>query len=253
MILMPDAPATSLAHPNFSRNHLPLDHRYRYTLLNKTHVDAVIEVFVRAFCRSEPMTKYLHMDEEKFHVFARAVTEKACHDQLSIVCLDGSNVVACALVEDLMNPGDIPEFDPTFVYIMTLLDNLGSAYFADKTFARGHIAHLLITAVADEYRRQGCSIQVNFHAMDLAAARGFSFMYSELTNAFNQNGILHHLKTPKRCVGQIIYRDYLYRNERPFSQLAGGAASYLWAIRDNPILVYEQDNRIKQEVLSGAT
>ncbi len=253
MIKLPDAPADVIAHPNFFRNQLPLDHRYRYTLLTEAHIESVIDVFVRAFCRSEPMTKYLHMDEKKFQVFARAVTEKACRDQLSIVCLDGTKVVACALVEDLFQPGEIPEFDPTFVYIMSLLDSLGSTYFADKIFATGQIAHLLITAVADDYRRQGLSIQVNFRAMDLAAARGFGFMYSELTNAFNQKGIIHHLKSPKRCIGQIVYRDYRYQNECPFSQLDGAAASYLWAIKENAKLVYREKNTLKEEILSDVT
>src|SRR5436190_16185784 len=139
-------------HENFFRNHVPLDPSHRYTLLKAEHVDQVVTMFTQAFCCSEPMTHYLHMDETLYQVFARAVTEKAVEDELSVVVMEGNKVIACAIVEDITEPGPIPDFDPKFKYILGLLEKLGADFFVDKEFPKKHIAHLFITAVHEDYR-----------------------------------------------------------------------------------------------------
>lgn len=232
-------------HPNFVKNHIQLDTRYHYELLTPYYVDQVVDVFTYAFCRSEPMTQYLQMDEQKYKIFARAVSEKACEDRLSIVALDGDKVIACALNEDLAAPGPIPDFDPKFEYILALLEKLGVGFFSGKTFSPGHVAHLFITAVDENYRRQGLSTQVNFLAMDLAAQNDFEFVYCELTHPFNENGIIHHLKNPKRLIGSCTYQDFLYKGIYPFANLTGEAHSYLWAIKEDAKLVYKEKETLK--------
>lgn len=236
-------------HKNFSRNGLMQNRQYTYAILASKHVDQVVDVFTKAFCRSEPMTHYLHMNEDTYKIFARAITEKAVADQLSVVALDGNKVIACALVEDIADPGFIPDFDPKFEYILNLLEGLGKDFFLEKKFNTGHIAHLFITAVAEDYRKRGLSTQVNFLAMDLVASKGFDFVYCEFTHPFNEKGVLHHLKNQKRLIGSTIYQDFVTKNTKPFVNLDGGANAYLWEVKENSTLRYIKDNKLIQEKL----
>lgn len=216
----------------FYLQHIPLEspYHYRYEILTPKYIDQVIEVFTTAFCRSEPMTAYLQMDENQYRVFARAVTEKASDDKLSVIALDGEQVVACALTEDLADPGALPDFDPKFAYILALLEALGKNYFSDKMIPKNKIAHLFITAVHERYRHRGLSRQVNFRAMDVAAQRGFDFIYCEFTHYFNMRGTINHLENPKKLIGSRVYKEFLHDGMKPFAQLEGSADAYLWAL-----------------------
>jgi hypothetical protein len=218
------------------------DTQYRYELMTEQHVDQVVDVFTHAFCHSEPMTHYLNMDEEKFKIFARSVAEKAAHDQLSFVTLDNERVIAFALVEDIAAPGAIPDFDPKFKYIIGLLEQLGENFFAHKKFPCRKIAHLFITAVDEQYRHRSLSKQVNFRVMQLAAQKGFDFVYCEFTHYYNEKGIVPYLKLPIKLIGSATYADFVYQGMKPFEYLNGGANAYLWAVRANAILSYEQNH-----------
>lgn len=237
-----DISRADISHSNMSKNNISFDIHFTYEILQTKHIDQVVEVFTKAFCRSEPMTAYLEMDENKYKIFARAVAEQAYKDKLSVVALDDDKVVAIALTEDLAAPGPLPDFDPKFENILSLLEHLGKNFFANKVFKRGHIAHLFITAVDDDYRNLGLSKQVNFRAMDLAAQLGFDFIYCELTNFFNEKGLIPHLKNKKRLVGSIEYHKFYHKNEKPFENLIGGANSFLWEIRPDADLKYMQGN-----------
>lgn len=231
-------------HSNLVKNQISLDKRFHYEILSPIYIDQVVDVFTHAFCRSEPMTHYLRMDEDKYKIFARTVSEKACEDKLSIVALDGAKVIACALVEDLAVPGPIPDFDPKFEYILSFLEKLGKHFFSGKIFFSNHIAHLFITAVDENYRHRGLSTQVNFRAMDLAAEHNFEFVYCELTHPFNESGIIHHLKNPKRLIGSCNYHEFVHKGIRPFANLSGEAHSYLWSIMESVKLVYKEKGEI---------
>jgi hypothetical protein len=224
------------------------DARFRYEVLQQKHVPQVTEIFTRAFCDDEPMTHHLNMQYDTYTEFARAVASQSAEDGFSIVALDGHRVVACGLSEDLADVKPIPiDFDPNFKYILHLLDSLGAAFFPGKVFPKKHIAHLFITAVDKDYRHLGLSTQINFRAMDLAASLGFEFMYCELTNYFNEKGIMHHLKNTKKLIGSQMYDDFTTENVRPFAGLAGGANSYLWEIVHHPLLTYST-NDITQQI-----
>lgn len=213
-----------MKHPNLSKV-------AQYELLKPEHVSSTIDMFMRAFCLSEPMTKYVDMQFEEFRPFATMVTEKAARDGLSTVVLDGNKVIACTLVEDIANPLDIKceltkKFDPIF----NLLDNLSAGYFAGKIFSPHLIAHLFITAVHEDYRGMRLSEIVNFGAMEVARRAGFHFMFSELTNYINENGLVKYLEFEKKLLGVTVYRDFQFDGRKPFSMLAGEAHSYLWEL-----------------------
>lgn len=229
---------------NFIRNQVPINNAFDYDILQPKHVDEVIDVFTHTFCGAEPMTHYLNMQYDTYRDFARVVTESAVKDGFSVVALHKGRVVACALNEDLADPRPIPtDFDPNFKYILALLDKLGEKFFPGKQFFKNEIAHLFITAVAKEYRQLGLSVQVNFHAMDVAAHRGFKQMYSELTNYINENGIMHHMKNKKRLIGSCTYDEFRMDGVKPFANLSGCAHAYLWEISGDPMLRYMENDK----------
>lgn len=234
----------------FTRNALPQDTRYRYEIAQRKHKKGIIKIFTKAFCEAEPMTSYLRIDPKKFKTFSKEVTENAIRDQMSIVALDKDKVIACALLEDFADMHETPtNFDPRFKYIVKLLESLGSHFFKDKKFEKNTIGHLFITAVEKEYRRQGLSTQVNFHAMDLAARRGFKFIYSELTNFYNEMGVFNHMKqNHRRLIGACDYKDFEVDGFKPFPHLKGYAHGYLWEVHEGAKLTYTVNNQVMQEI-----
>jgi hypothetical protein len=235
----------------FTRNHLQPDTHFRYEIAQRKHKKGIIKIFTKAFCENEPMTQYLHIDPKKFKAFSKQVTENAIRDHLSIVALDKDKVVACALIEDFADMHEAPtDFDPKFKYITSLLETLGGNFFKDKKFEKNTIAHLAITAVDKDYRRKGLSTQVNFHAMDLAVKRGFRFMYSELTNFYNEMGVFNHMKeNHRRLIGACDYKDFEIDGIKPFSDLKGYAHGYLWELTEGAVLQYCVDNKIISETI----
>lgn len=221
----------NLSHnSNFIINQVPFNQTYQYEVLSEAYLDQVTQLFTHAFCTDEPMTHYLQMDEKKYQKFAYAVAKQACEDQLSIIALDKKKVIAIALLEDAALPGKIEDFDPKFIYILSLLERLGENFFLNQKIAPKQIAHLFITAVDKHYRQQGLATQVNFRAMDLAAQHQFAFAYSEFTNYYNEKSIIPHIKNYKQLIGSCIYREFTYQNTQPFAHLEGGANAYLWEI-----------------------
>lgn len=235
---------------NFARNGIPIDHRYQYVIPENKHIPLIAQMFTKSFCTSEPMTQYLAMDQKKYLQFATNVAENAVADGLSIIALDQDKVVACALVEDFAAMHEInSQFDPNFRYILALLEQLGEDFFKDKQFQKNYIAHLFITAVDEKYRRQGLSTQINFRAMNLVASKGFEFVYCELTNIYNEYGIVHHLKNQPRLIGACTYQDFHVDDLQPFKNLPGGARSYLWEINQATHLNYIlHGNKISEKI-----
>lgn len=206
----------------------------RSELLQAHHVKQVVKMFTKAFCNSEPMTKYVGMEYDAFTPFAEMVTIKAVTDGLSSVVLEDDRVVACALVEDVTNPLNIvtpltSKFDPIF----NLLEKLSSDFIGNKKFSSGQLAHLFITAVDEDFRGKRLSEVVNFGAMEIARQKQFSMMFSELTNYLNEEGIMHHLMADKLLIGSIVYKEFVFNNANPFANLDGAAHSFIWSLDPN--------------------
>lgn len=213
--------------------------------LTVDYADRVVAMFTLSFCDSEPMTRYIKMEYDAFRVFAEAVVNKAVKDELSTIVLHDNHVVACALVEDITNPLIMPQpITPKFDPIFTLLEKLSVEFFKDKVILPNQIAHLFITAVDGNYRGHKLSRLVNTAAMELALAKNYKFMCSEMTNILNEKGTINHLNTNILLMGSIIYSDFVFANQKPFAQLEGGANAYLWELAADMQLEYKQNNQL---------
>lgn len=197
------------------------------------HYEQVMDVFIHAFCDSEPMTKYINMQYAEFYPFAEAVTQKAVIDGFSSVIIEkrSGRVVALSLVEDITDPAklDMP-LTPKFGPILSLLEQLSSEYFKHNLPSKNQIAHLFISAVDESYRGLGLSTQANFFAMQLAKKKNFTLMVSELTNYINEKGIIPYLKEYKERIGAIKYSEFKFEHTKPFNTLAGEAHAFIWDI-----------------------
>ncbi len=191
------------------------------------------------------MGKYLKLDYKSFAPVAEAVVEKAARDELSIIALDGDQVVACALVEDCVKHQAIDfTIDSKFQPILALLADLEKEFFTNKKFPANLIAHLCLTAVDPDHRGMGLSKKVNFAAMELAYDHNFQFMYSSMTNYLNEKGTLKYLEHEKLLIGRIPYHEYIYNDKKPFRNLAGMANAYIWELCEGAKLRFKQADDI---------
>ncbi len=219
------------------------DMSFRPDILKQEHVTEVIKIFTQSFCDHEPMTHHLGIDYGQFTPFAKQVIEKAVHDQLSIVILDGKKVVAFAIVDDVADAINIStDLDSKFKPIFGLLQNLSGLFLEGKSFEKRHLSHLFITAVDPKYQGRGLSKIVNAEAMKLAVAKGFDFMCCEFTNDRNEQGTVKNLCFNKSLLNSCKYSDFNYENDKPFEKLEGVAHAYLWELKPGCTLSYPSKN-----------
>ena len=212
---------------------------YQYIVMQQEHSAQAIEVITQSFCEHEPMTKYLGISSREFKPFAHLIVNKAIQDGLSIVALEGNKVAACTIVEDIANPLNITiDIDPRFKIIFSLLENLGNDFFLEKNIETGHLSHLFITAVAENYHGKGLSSKVNFESIKLASQKGFDFMCCEFTHEYNERGTIKNLKNSRLLIRSCRYKDYVYEGQKPFADLEGGASAYIWELRQGAKLRY---------------
>jgi hypothetical protein len=226
------------------------DTAYQYQILDKSKRLDVINMMTQSFCDHEPMTKYINVTYDEFTPFAETIVDKAIADKLSIVALKDNLVVACTVVEDLVDPAplDLNVLTPKFKFIFNLLETISSPFFADKQLNKNQVAHLFITAVHPQFYGKGLSRQVNFQSMKIANNRNYPFMLSELTNWYNEKGLIKYLEHPKRLLGTSVYNDYSLEGVYPFRGLAGSANSYLWALRKDAAI--ECDGKEGRQIIT---
>lgn len=204
-----------------------------YQPLEANYAESTIEMFTHAFCDSEPMTHYVDMQYEEFAPFARHCVFKAVKDGLSSIVVENNKVIACCLVEDILEPPVFPPLTPKFDPIFNLLENLTTTYFTEHTFQKNQVAHLAITAVHNHHRGRGLSSIVNLGAADVARAKNFLFMTSDLTNHLNEEGLIKYIDNSKKLIKRIRYSEFIFNGNRPFEHLDGSGNSWIWALQNN--------------------
>lgn len=223
--------------------------QYDIEKLHAKHIDQVISLVTNAFCDSEPMAQYLKLEYKEFSPFAECIIEKAVHEEMSVVVLEGDQVIACAIAEDITkkHPLDF-NLSSKFKPIHAFLETLTKQFFESKNFNSNLLAHLFITAVEPNYRGLGLSKKANFAAMQLAYDNNFQFMYSELTNYLNEKGTIKYLQHNKLLIGSMAYHKFEFEGKHPFKNLPGVANAYLWELCDEALLHFEE-NGVEKKVL----
>ncbi len=200
--------------------------------LTKDYMDSALQLFVKSFCDSEPITKHLKMTYKDYEPFAKDVLEKATREGMSVVAIDRKNeVIACAIAEDIVNPF-VPNMTsyPKMKPIFALLNELDKPFMTGKQFVKGKIAHVWIAVVSQDYRGKGLSTAIDMACGELAVRKGFDFAYAEFTNDVSEK-ITHHYDVYKLC-HSIKYEDFALENrEIPFKGVKGGAAAYIIGLR----------------------
>jgi hypothetical protein len=200
--------------------------------LHEEHTKSVIDLFIKSFCDSEPLTKELHISYQEYEPFAKEVIQKAIKEDMSKVAIDKHNrVIACAIAEDLADPfiphiAHYPKLSPVFA----LLSELSRPFLYGKKFVRGKVAHVWIAAVDSTYRGVGLSTETAIACVEAAARKGFDFAYAEFTNELSEK-VTSQFKIIQLC-NKVRYNDFKWNNgDRPFKNVSGAAASYVATIR----------------------
>lgn len=204
---------------------------YIITILQAEHIPSTVELFVKTFCDSEPITRHLGMSYREYQPFAMEVVRKAAQEGLSYVAIDKNNkVIACSIGEDLSHPfKPQPSHYPKLKPILALLEELDKPFISGREFKKGKIIHVWIAAVDSTYRGQGLSTIINMACIEGAARRGYEFAYAEFTNDISEN-VTHHFKMLELC-NKISYDEFQYDNDFPFKGVEGGTNAYVASIK----------------------
>jgi histidine decarboxylase len=211
-----------------------IDTKVDYTIrtLNEEYAKSATEVFIKSFCDSEPITKYLHINYKDYEPFAQEVIKKAVKDGLSKIAIDRHNrVIACAIAEDLADPF-IPHLAhyPKLKPIVALIDELSGSFLTGKKFMKGKILHIWIAAVDQAYRGLGLSTEIDMACIEAAAQKGYNFAYAEFTNELSEK-VTSQFKVLKLC-NRIPYNTFIMEDgTMPFQGVEGAAANYVATIR----------------------
>lgn len=199
--------------------------------LQQEHFQSTVDLFVRAFCDSEPLTKYLNVYYQDYEPFAKEVVLKAIKEGTSKVAVNKDHkVVAFNITEDLADPF-IPHFAhyPKIKPIFALLHQLSKPFTDGKKFLRGKIIHVWLAAVDERYRGQGLSTKIDMASIELAAKKGFDFAYAEFTNDLSEK-VTEQFKTLD-LINTINFEDFTFEGNKPFKGLPGKATAYTATIR----------------------
>lgn len=205
---------------------------YAIHTLKEEHVKSAIDLMIRAFCDSEPITKHLHISHQDYELFAKEVIQKAVKEDMSKVAVDShGKVIACTIAEDLADPfiphvAHYPKLKP----IIDLLDELSRSFRKDKKFIKGKIAHVWVAAVDPAYRGLGLSTEIDVACVEAAARKGYDFAYAEFTNELSEK-VTSQFKVLQVC-SKIKYDSFKEKDgTTPFKGLEGTCVSYLATIR----------------------
>jgi hypothetical protein len=204
---------------------------YTVQTLKQEHAKHVIDLFVKSFCNSEPITRHLHIDKEEYRPFATEVVNKAIADGLSTVALNDKNkVIAFIIVEDIADPF-IPQLShyPRLTPIFELITELSKPFVKGKKFTKGKIAHFWLAGVEKTYMGHGMFTDLDNTTIRMAAEKGFNFAYAEFTNAVSEK-VTRQFKIIELW-NRVVYDDFALANgQKPFEGVKGGAAAYCAAI-----------------------
>ena len=150
-----------------------------YTLqtLNEEYAKSAAEVFIKSFCDSEPITKYLHINYKDYEPFANEVIQKAVKEGLSKIAVDRHNrVIACAIAEDLADPFiPHPSHYPKLKPVFSIIEDLSKPFLYGKKFVKGKVIHLWIAVVDQAYRGLGLSTEIDMNCIEAAARKALIF------------------------------------------------------------------------------
>lgn len=205
---------------------------YTIVTMQDEHAKSAIDLFVKAFCDSEPITKHLNIHYQDYYPFAKEVIQKAIKEGMSKVAVDKQNrVIAFNISEDLADPfiphlAHYPKLKPVF----SLLEELSKPFLKGKKFLKGKVVHVWLAAVDNAYRGLGLSTEVDMAAVEMAARKGFDYAYAEFTNEISEN-VTHQFKV-LQLFNRIYYDQFVDSdNTRPFEGVKGASTSYVATIR----------------------
>jgi histidine decarboxylase len=204
---------------------------YKIQLLTQEYMQSTAELFIKAFCDSEPITRHLAMQYHEYEPFVYQVLKKAVKDKMSMIAVSPDNhVIACSIAEDitdLFKPE--PHLYPKMKPIIALLEQLSGRFLANKVFVKGKVAHVWIAMVDPAYRGLNLSTAIDMACGKWCLEKGYEYVYAEFTNEVSEKITRHFAFS--QILNYVDYEDFTWGGTQPFLGVPGGAASYIVGIK----------------------
>ncbi len=199
--------------------------------LTEKHLKPAVDLFVKSFCDSEPITKHLGMTHAEYIPFATGVTQKAIKDGLGKVVLNENNQVIGLIIGEDLADTFVPNFSlyPKMKPIYGLLEELSNPFINGKKFKKNKVLHTWIAAIDEKYRSHGIYIELGMSHVESAIRKGFNFIYSDFTNPKSE-AIVRQFKILRLC-NKLKISDYTFQSGKPFEGVSGEMTSYITPIK----------------------
>jgi GNAT superfamily N-acetyltransferase len=191
-----------------------------YRIMESSDLQAAAECFARSFQR-EPMVRQLGIQKEEFIPFALVCCQQAIEQGMGLVAIDESTneIAGFTILQDAL---DEIQFDITahqnFLPIFEMLGQLQSKYIADKKItAYGEVVVSFVTGVHPEYQGTKVAFLLFGQSLELAKAKDYKKMITEVTGRLSQNGVRRRYAfTP---YASILYREFLFDGQAIFGNI----------------------------------
>lgn len=188
-------------------------------LMGPQHVAQAAQVVARAFMR-EPMTRTLNLTyEQVLNDFSKPV-EKLASEGLSYVAVDedsGHVIGACINKDYTVTPVEDDDGYSDSLPIFTLVDELDEAASELAGAEKDDIFHLYILAVDSDYAGQGVGKDLALQTCELAKAKGFKRICSEVTGPISQHITLNTAGFEE--IARVNYHDFVYQGKKVFEAI----------------------------------
>lgn len=181
----------------------------------------VVHLLAEVFSRRDPPAVAVGLSAADFEEFVQLLCPKAIAEGLTIVArrADTRELVGALLTEDSASalPDGMARLSPKFEPVFDILDQLGTAYHANRTPRPGESLHLFLLGVAEQYSGHGVAQHLVSTCLEHGAAKGYQRAITEATGTVSQH-IFRKLGFTERA--QRSYVSHRFAEGLPFASIA---------------------------------
>lgn len=180
------------------------------------------------FSRRDPPAVSTKFSPEKLEKLAALFGMKSLKEGLSSVALeeDSGEIVGAVLAHDFGKPppDGISAMDLGSEPVISLIDELESAFLNTHSIRAEKYLHIFMIAVRDDFSRKGIAQNLLDSCVNQAKRSGYQIAFAEATNRFSQRIFL---KAGFDVVCSIEYEDFELDGQRPFLDIKDEGACLL--------------------------
>jgi len=196
----------------------------RYELLSECYREGAVECIARSFFENDVLGVALGIGFGDWRSFSCGVVEKSIEDKVSLVALDGNDVVGANLCYDFdrYSPDDYNVIE-SFMPISEFMNCLYDGYDVP-----GRVLHFSYIGVISDYSRKGLALNMARENINIANEMDYDKIILEASSPYSQkNGF----KLGFKKVKEIFYKDFRYKNQKVFERVSDVNSCLLMELR----------------------